>query len=47
MGIEKNRDFNLKREDIQKLKATVKEKLQQNRHDDFPMIRNNRDGCCC
>ncbi len=40
MGIEKNKDFNLKKEDIQKVKEAVMEKCRQNQAEDLPMTQN-------
>ena len=45
MGIEKNKNFNLKRKDIQKIKEAVKETCRQNRPD-LPMALTDSDRCC-
>ena len=47
MGIEKNKDFNLKKEDIQRVKDSVKEKCRQNQTDDISMTQTNSGRCCC
>lgn len=47
MGIEKNKDFNLTKDDIQRVKESVKEKCRQNQTDDIPLTRTNSDRCCC
>ena len=47
MGIEKNKDFNLKKDDIKRVKEAVKEKCLQNQTDDPPMTQTGLDRCCC
>jgi uncharacterized metal-binding protein len=46
LGIEKNKDFNLKKEDIQKVKEAVKEKYLQNPPDNRPMTQSDSGRCC-
>lgn len=47
MGIEKNKDFNLKKEDIQKVKEAAKAKCRQDPPDDLPITRPGSGRCCC
>ncbi len=44
LGIDKNKDFNLNNEDIQKVKDAVRETCRRNRP---VVLQDNSDGCCC
>jgi len=47
LGIEKNKDFNLNIEDIQRVKEAVKENCRQNQLNGLPASQPDSCGCCC
>ncbi|SPD74571.1 conserved hypothetical protein [uncultured Desulfobacterium sp.] len=47
LGIEKSKDFNLKKEDIRKVKEAVKENCRQAQPDITGMAQTGSGRCCC